>query len=269
MSAYGCVRGGLRPASWTTFDYPAWADYYLALLERGWASGRRRCATARAARARCRWSLRGGASASPAPTSPSEMLAVAAGKARAAGVRAMFVREDMCALRLPTPVDALVCGCDGVNYLLGEARVQARSSPRRGRRSARAGRWRSTSRRRTSWKRVLGGNFFRRGAGRRGLPLVEPVRRASGGRSRMDLTFFRRDGGRAVPALSRDARPARAHGAGADGLAGRVRFFRDSARSATGRSRRPARTRAAAALRRQVASEGASPGIHERSVTDG
>jgi len=51
------------------------------------------------------------------------MLRVASDKARAAGVEVRLVRQDMCALELPRPVDALVCACDGVNYLLDGARV--------------------------------------------------------------------------------------------------------------------------------------------------
>jgi len=51
------------------------------------------------------------------------MLARAADKARAAGVEIRFVRQDMCALSLHRPVDAIVCACDGVNYLLDPMRV--------------------------------------------------------------------------------------------------------------------------------------------------
>jgi cyclopropane fatty-acyl-phospholipid synthase-like methyltransferase len=52
-----------------------------------------------------------------------EMLRRAADKARAAGVEIRLVRQDMCALTLPRPVDAIVCACDGVNYLLDSTRV--------------------------------------------------------------------------------------------------------------------------------------------------
>lgn len=65
------------------------------------------------------------------------MLRVASDKARAAGVEVRLVRQDMCALELPRPVDALVCACDGVNYLLTPMRVakffsRARESLRKG-----------------------------------------------------------------------------------------------------------------------------------------
>ncbi len=51
------------------------------------------------------------------------MLRLAADKARAAGVEVRLVRQDMCALSLPRPVDAIVSACDGVNYLLTPMRV--------------------------------------------------------------------------------------------------------------------------------------------------
>ena len=51
------------------------------------------------------------------------MLRCAADKARAAGVDVRLVRQDMCQLTLPRPVDAIVCACDGVNYLLDPSRV--------------------------------------------------------------------------------------------------------------------------------------------------
>ena len=51
------------------------------------------------------------------------MLRLAADKARAAGVEMRLVRQDMCSLSLPRPVDAIVCACDGVNYLLDLKRV--------------------------------------------------------------------------------------------------------------------------------------------------
>ncbi len=65
------------------------------------------------------------------------MLRLAADKARAEGLEVRLVRQDMCELSLPRPVDALVCACDGVNYLLTPMRVakffsRARESLRKG-----------------------------------------------------------------------------------------------------------------------------------------
>ena len=47
-----------------------------------------------------------------------EMLAIAQKKARLAGQRIPFVCQDMRKLSLHKPVSAIVCACDGVNYLL-------------------------------------------------------------------------------------------------------------------------------------------------------
>lgn len=65
------------------------------------------------------------------------MLRIASDKARAAGVSIRFIRQDMRELNLPRPVDAIICACDGVNYLLDEESVmrflgRARASLRKG-----------------------------------------------------------------------------------------------------------------------------------------
>lgn len=46
-----------------------------------------------------------------------EMLRVASEKAREAGLKIPFVQQDMRLLTLHKRVDAVVCACDGVNYL--------------------------------------------------------------------------------------------------------------------------------------------------------
>jgi ubiquinone/menaquinone biosynthesis C-methylase UbiE len=47
-----------------------------------------------------------------------EMLSCAALKAREKGFKLTFLRQDMRRLSVHRPADALVCACDGVNYLL-------------------------------------------------------------------------------------------------------------------------------------------------------
>ena len=97
------------------FDYPAWAEYYMKLIApSGKITNLCDCAcgtgslTIEFAKRIQRVT---GVDLS------ANMLEIAQEKARKAGVRAMFVREDMTKLNLPRPVDAIVCGCDGVNYL--------------------------------------------------------------------------------------------------------------------------------------------------------
>ena len=53
------------------------------------------------------------------------MLRVAAEKARRAGKSIPFVCQDMADLTLHRPVDAIVCTCDGVNYLDDPKRLTA------------------------------------------------------------------------------------------------------------------------------------------------
>ncbi|NLB89890.1 MAG: class I SAM-dependent methyltransferase [Clostridiales bacterium] len=55
----------------------------------------------------------------------AEMLWEASKKARKAGMQIPFVRQDMCALRLHRAMDAVLCTCDGVNYLTSLKQVKA------------------------------------------------------------------------------------------------------------------------------------------------
>ena len=54
-----------------------------------------------------------------------EMLRAAQDKARRAGEPVRFIRQDMRALELHRPVDAVISICDGVNYLLTDADLDA------------------------------------------------------------------------------------------------------------------------------------------------
>ena len=105
-------------------DYSAWADYYLALLRRAGVTPARLCDCACGTGAMSAQFAARGIRVTGVDIS-GEMLEAAQRRAREIGVQAMFVKQDMCALRLPRPVDALVCACDGVNYLLDDARLTA------------------------------------------------------------------------------------------------------------------------------------------------
>lgn len=54
-----------------------------------------------------------------------DMLRVAQEKTRKLGLRIPYVCMDMCHLELHHPVDAVNCGCDGVNYLTSRAALLA------------------------------------------------------------------------------------------------------------------------------------------------
>lgn len=106
------------------FDYPAWADYYLALLRsQGWQGGEICECGCGTGSLTIELSRRGVALL--ASDISEDMLRVASDKARRAGVRARFVRQDMRRLALPHRVEAIVCACDGVNYLLTPGDVRS------------------------------------------------------------------------------------------------------------------------------------------------
>jgi ubiquinone/menaquinone biosynthesis C-methylase UbiE len=96
-------------------DYAGWAAYLMALLEdRGGAHTVLDCACGTgefAIRlAREGYSVAG-------LDASGDMLRIAQDKARAQGLTIPFICQDMRRLSLHRPVDALLCACDGVNYL--------------------------------------------------------------------------------------------------------------------------------------------------------
>jgi len=99
-------------------DYEGWADYLSdLLLECGVTAGGSvvdcACGTGEITlRLQKRGFCTTGADRSP------EMLEIAQQKARKAGIKIPFIAQDMRALCVHKPVDAVVCACDGVNYLL-------------------------------------------------------------------------------------------------------------------------------------------------------
>ena len=123
MSAYGAFAE-IYDLLMDDFDYPQWADYYLQLLARAGVKPRTMADAACGTGSLSVQFARRGIRVTGIDLS-GEMLQVAVDKARRNGVQPMFVRQDMTCLRLPRPVDALVCGCDGVNYLLTDERVKA------------------------------------------------------------------------------------------------------------------------------------------------
>ncbi len=174
-------------------DYDAWADYYVELLAGQGVAPRTLCDCACGTGSlSVRFAQRGfrvtGVDLS------GEMLARAQEKARSFGVQAMFVRQDMRSLTLPRPVDALVCGCDGVNYLTDDAQVSefirsARAAIRPG------GALAFDISTPYKLERVLGNGFF--GEERDDVAYLWSNRFVPKKRTvTMDLTFFvRQDGG--------------------------------------------------------------------------
>ena len=106
------------------FNYPAWADYYLRLVRRAGVQPKNICDCACGTGSLSVEFARSGLKVTGVDLS-QDMLELAAQKARKHGVMIPFVCQDMCKLQLPRKVDALICGCDGVNYLTTDARVLA------------------------------------------------------------------------------------------------------------------------------------------------
>lgn len=105
------------------FDYSAWAEYYLEILKRQGYGGGEMCECGCGTGSLSIELLRRGVKLISSDIS-EDMLRIASDKARRSGVRARFVREDMRALTLPHRVDAVICACDGVNYLTSQGDVQ-------------------------------------------------------------------------------------------------------------------------------------------------
>ena len=123
MAAYSAFAG-IYDVLMDDVDYSAWAEYYLKLLALAGVQPKRLCDCACGTGSMSVQFAQRGLSVIGADLS-GEMLEQAQRRAREMGVRAMFVEQDMCALELPRPVDALVCACDGVNYLLNDDRLNA------------------------------------------------------------------------------------------------------------------------------------------------
>lgn len=98
------------------FDYTEWAEYYLELISRAGVKVRRMCDCACGTGSMTIQFAKKGINVTGMDLS-REMLEVAAVKARRAAQKIIFTAQDMTKLELPRPVDAIVCACDGVNYL--------------------------------------------------------------------------------------------------------------------------------------------------------
>lgn len=98
-------------------DYGAWYAHYRTLFARAGVEPLRRAADVCCGTGAFAIRMaKDGISAVGVDLS-ADMLERAQRSARGAGVKVPFVRMDAAALELPRPVDAILCACDGVNYL--------------------------------------------------------------------------------------------------------------------------------------------------------
>ena len=100
-------------------DYEGWADYYVRLLSIYGVRGVKICECACGTGSLTIPLYRRGFQMTGVDVS-QEMLWQAAQKTRKQGIAIPYVRQDMRALNLHRPMDAVLATCDGVNYLLTE-----------------------------------------------------------------------------------------------------------------------------------------------------
>ncbi|MBR6164538.1 MAG: class I SAM-dependent methyltransferase [Clostridia bacterium] len=100
-------------------DYESWADYYTRLLSIYGVREGKICECACGTGGLTIPLYRRGFQMTGVDLS-QEMLWQAAQKSRKQGIAMPFVRQDMRALNLHRPMDAVLATCDGVNYLLTE-----------------------------------------------------------------------------------------------------------------------------------------------------
>ena len=100
-------------------DYESWADYYTRLLSVYGIHGGKICECACGTGSLTLPLYRRGFQMTGVDVS-QEMLWQAAQKSRKQGIAIPYVRQDMRALNLHRPMDAVLATCDGVNYLLTE-----------------------------------------------------------------------------------------------------------------------------------------------------
>ena len=105
-------------------DYEGWADHYTRLLSIYGVREGKICECACGTGGLTIPLFRRGFQVTGADVS-QEMLWQAAQKSRKQGASIPFVRQDMRALNLHRPMDAVLATCDGVNYLLTEEDLTA------------------------------------------------------------------------------------------------------------------------------------------------
>ena len=101
-------------------DYSSWARHYHALLKARGVQKGARCVECACGTGSLTIPLRKLGLNMTGVDLSEDMLEIAMDKARKAGVMIPFICQDMRELSLPRRTDAVLCTCDGVNYLLTE-----------------------------------------------------------------------------------------------------------------------------------------------------
>jgi len=115
MDSYG-EFAGIYDRLMDDFDYPRWAEYYLEIIARTGVKMRRICDCACGTGSMSVEFAKRGLNVTGVDLS-EDMLRIASVKARRNALKMVFACQNMSSLTLPRPVDAVICACDGVNYL--------------------------------------------------------------------------------------------------------------------------------------------------------
>lgn len=102
-------------------DYDRWAARLCALMKEAGAAPGARCVECACGTGSLTWRLARAGYRMTGVDLSGDMLRCAMEKCRDQGMTIPFVRQDMRALKVPRRVSAVLCTCDGVNYLTDEA----------------------------------------------------------------------------------------------------------------------------------------------------
>ena len=103
--------------------YEQWAAHYLELLDKYGAKGKK-CTECACGTGKLTIPLQKNGMQMTGIDLSGDMLQLAMKNARNAGVTIPFVRQNMCELTLPGRTNAILCTCDGLNYLTKKSDVQ-------------------------------------------------------------------------------------------------------------------------------------------------
>jgi 2-polyprenyl-3-methyl-5-hydroxy-6-metoxy-1,4-benzoquinol methylase len=106
------------------YDYKAWAQFYAEAFVRYLRPGKLHILDAACGTGNMTLPLAMMGHEVVGVDVSNEMLQIAAAKLRAHGKNVPLARMDIREMRLHKPVDAIVCACDGVNYLTSLADVE-------------------------------------------------------------------------------------------------------------------------------------------------
>ncbi|MBQ9263199.1 MAG: methyltransferase domain-containing protein [Clostridia bacterium] len=108
-----------------TVDYTAWAHHYRELMNMCAVPLKGKCVECACGTGSITLPLKKIGYQMTGVDLSEEMLATAMAKARKEGLNVPFVKQDMCALSVPSRVHCVLATCDGVNYLTTPEKAQA------------------------------------------------------------------------------------------------------------------------------------------------